>query len=278
MTRILIFYLLIIILQGCSSKSFKHSSSKLQNQISDSLKRSHKIEHGYLVALYELNEPVKSTRIYSKDYGKLINQTEYNKIYLKKISSKANKSIIYRNAASKGIKLKSLLLILQNKYNLFKSSTKKYLNNFYNDSNINELYRVDKIASFVPLLMPEFSATITSHYGQRKIGKKRKFHTGIDLASTKGSNIFAAATGKVIFTGNNSGYGQTIDIEHQNHLMTRYAHLKNILVHKGQNVIRGELIGVQGKTGNARGEHLHFEIRLKGKPLNPADFLVHSCK
>lgn len=107
-----------------------------------------------------------------------------------------------------------------------------------------------------------------------KFGKRgARMHTGVDYAAPAGSHIYAVAPGVVTFSGWRGGYGQLVIIKHDNGLVSRYAHCSKILVHKQCAVQAGTIIGHVGKTGNARGSHLHFEILCNNKFLNPAQFL-----
>ncbi|RUS43073.1 murein hydrolase activator EnvC [Cohnella sp. AR92] len=119
---------------------------------------------------------------------------------------------------------------------------------------------------------------ISSPYGYRThpvTGQKNKLHTGIDMAVPKGTPVYAAESGVVIVAQTWSGYGNTIIINHGGGLWTLYGHLLNggILVKKGQEVKRGDKIGLVGKTGTATGYHLHFEVRKNGDPVPPAPYL-----
>lgn len=121
------------------------------------------------------------------------------------------------------------------------------------------------------------SATITSGFGWRahpvirdKDGNKaQRHHNGYDLGAKEGTPIFAAGDGIVEFAGWNKGYGYLTRIEHGGGLSTRYGHQSKLLVSKGQRVKAGQKIGLVGSTGMSTGAHLHFEVRLKGKPVNP---------
>ncbi len=116
---------------------------------------------------------------------------------------------------------------------------------------------------------PFSAGSITSRYGSRSRG----FHTGLDLAGATGSPVYAADGGTVSFAGWSGGYGKLIKINHGNGYVTYYAHLSSINVSNGQKVAKGEMIGRVGNTGNSTGPHLHFEIRLNGKTLNPANYI-----
>ncbi|MBN1501159.1 MAG: M23 family metallopeptidase [Spirochaetes bacterium] len=116
---------------------------------------------------------------------------------------------------------------------------------------------------------------ITSSFGMRKhpILKKQKFHNGIDIGLNIGTEVRAAASGKVIFTGVKEGYGNLIVIEHKDNYITVYAHLSEMNVKKDEQINAGEVIGLSGSSGTVTGPHLHFEIRKYLTPLNPSAFL-----
>lgn len=122
---------------------------------------------------------------------------------------------------------------------------------------------------------------LSSFYGPRKMrGGKWGFHHAIDMAAIKGTSVMAAAAGRVIEARKAPGYGNTILIEHNNKYKTRYAHLKSMFVRSGQEVARGALIGSVGDTGHVRSSfrkgdpsHLHFELHVFGKKVNPMHFL-----
>jgi len=105
-------------------------------------------------------------------------------------------------------------------------------------------------------------------------------HEGIDLAAPLGSAIMAATDGTIAFMGWIDGYGRTVDIDHEDGFMTRYAHLKSFTtgLTVGKNVFIGQPIGLVGVSGHTNGPHLHFELRKNGKPVNPKTWLgLASC-
>lgn len=114
---------------------------------------------------------------------------------------------------------------------------------------------------------------ITSQFGVRTLGGRRDYHTGLDIDGNSGASIRAAESGKVSFNGYINGYGYTIIIDHRDGYSTVYAHNSANLVKVGQSVNKGDIIARVGATGNATGSHLHFEIREKGKPVNPLNYL-----
>ncbi|HVA98372.1 MAG TPA: M23 family metallopeptidase [Bacteroidia bacterium] len=114
-----------------------------------------------------------------------------------------------------------------------------------------------------------YIGAITSNFGFRRY----RYHYGIDIKLNKGDSVSAAFDGKVRFTQHNRSYGNVIIIRHNNGLETIYAHLSKILVHPNENVVAGEKIGLGGSTGHSTGNHLHFEIRYKGHPIDPTTII-----
>ena len=99
-------------------------------------------------------------------------------------------------------------------------------------------------------------------------------HPGIDLAGAYGTPIFATADGTVLRAGwNNGGYGNLVEIDHGQGIQTRYGHLSQRIAQPGQRVHRGDLIGLMGSTGRSTGSHLHYEVRIDGRAVNPIPFM-----
>jgi murein DD-endopeptidase MepM/ murein hydrolase activator NlpD len=99
------------------------------------------------------------------------------------------------------------------------------------------------------------------------------FHEGVDFMAEEGAPILAAAGGVVVYAAAHPQYGNMIEVDHGNDLVTRYAHASKLLVKVGDVVLRGSKIGEVGNTGRSTGTHLHFEVRLRGAAQNPANFL-----
>jgi len=116
---------------------------------------------------------------------------------------------------------------------------------------------------------------ISSYFGYRvhPISGKRTLHEGIDYAVNVGTTVRAARGGKIVYSGWARGYGKTVIIEHQRGLRTLYAHNSKLLVYSGENVYRGEPIAKSGNTGRSTGPHLHFEIQVNSRPVNPLNYL-----
>ncbi len=114
---------------------------------------------------------------------------------------------------------------------------------------------------------------ITSPYGMRVISGRKDFHAGIDIGGPTRTNIVAAESGRVSYAGYMRGYGNVIILSHDGGYSTVYGHNSVNLVRKGQYVKKGSIIAKLGSTGNATGPHLHFEIRVSDKPVNPLSYL-----
>ena len=128
----------------------------------------------------------------------------------------------------------------------------------------------------VPSDKPVNMARLTSGYGTRAdpFKGRRANHAGIDLAGPIGTPINATADGVVKRAGwNSGGYGNLIEIDHGRGIITRYAHLSRVGVKAGDVVTRGQEIGKMGSTGRSTGSHLHYEVRIDGKAVNPIPFM-----
>lgn len=127
----------------------------------------------------------------------------------------------------------------------------------------------------IPSGKPTMAPMETSSYGYRRdpFNGHAAFHAGIDFPGSFGQPILAAAKGRVSFVGQRQGYGNVVEVDHGNGLMTRYAHLSGFAARPGQPIARGGAIGRMGSTGRSTGTHLHFEVRLNGQPINPRRFL-----
>lgn len=119
------------------------------------------------------------------------------------------------------------------------------------------------------------TASITAGFGYRKnpfTSRGTEFHDGIDFAASYGETVSATGDGIVIFAGWNAGYGRMVIISHGYGLTTLYAHNSKLLVKQGDKVKKGQAVSKAGNTGRSTGTHLHYEVKLNGKNVNPANY------
>lgn len=130
----------------------------------------------------------------------------------------------------------------------------------------------------VPAFMPVKDFRYTSGYGFRydPFNGNGAMHAGIDMAGAYGEPIYASASGTVLQAGRANGYGNLVELGHGKGIDTRYGHLAQVLVKPGEKVRQGQLIGRMGSTGRSTGVHLHFEVRVDGRAVNPRPFLDSS--
>ncbi|WP_339802070.1 M23 family metallopeptidase [uncultured Marinobacter sp.] len=121
---------------------------------------------------------------------------------------------------------------------------------------------------------------LSSKYGYRTdpFNGRRTWHNGVDLAGKEGGEVIAVAAGVVTFSGDRSGYGNFIEIDHGDGLVTRYAHGKENLVSTGDVVQRGEQIAVMGSTGRSTGPHVHFEVLRNGRGEDPVKYISRASR
>lgn len=138
-----------------------------------------------------------------------------------------------------------------------------------------KLDTLEKGSIAIPSAMPVEGMKFTSGYGVRSDPFQRRaaMHAGVDLAGPVGTKIFATADGIVRRAERASGYGNLVEVDHGRGIHTRYAHMSKLLVRPGQPVKRGELVGLMGSTGRSTGSHLHYEVRIDGKAVNPIPFM-----
>lgn len=115
--------------------------------------------------------------------------------------------------------------------------------------------------------LPSGSYVVTSYYGD---GRN---HQGVDLGANKGTSIFAVKGGTVVSSGSNGAYGYCVIVDHGNGVKTLYAHASKLLVSKGEKVSAGQVIALVGSTGRSSGNHLHFEVIINGRNVNPAPYI-----
>ena len=120
---------------------------------------------------------------------------------------------------------------------------------------------------------------VTSPFGNRfhPITGQWRMHTGVDYRGSTGTPVYAVANGRVVLAGRNGGFGNTVEIQHENAYITQYAHLHRIHVRNGQRVSKGTVVGTVGSTGVSTGPHLHFGLRVNGRWVNPSNLRMASA-
>ncbi|MGI4732714.1 MAG: M23 family metallopeptidase [Janthinobacterium lividum] len=128
----------------------------------------------------------------------------------------------------------------------------------------------------IPSVHPVQQLEYTSNFGIRSdpFNHTARMHAGVDIRGPVGTPIYATADGTVDRAERAGGYGNLLELDHGKGIQTRYGHLSKILVEPGTPVKRGQLIALMGSTGRSTGSHLHYEVRIDGKAVNPAPFLT----
>ncbi|WP_120716829.1 M23 family metallopeptidase [Tsuneonella amylolytica] len=134
---------------------------------------------------------------------------------------------------------------------------------------------LDTSLAAIPQYRPAAVEMLTSSYGFRSdpFTGESAMHSGLDFRGPVGAPIYAAANGRVTFVGRKGGYGNVVEISHGNGMITRYAHMSRFQSRVGQEVAAGDVIGAIGSTGRSTGPHLHFEVRVNDRAVNPRPFL-----
>jgi murein DD-endopeptidase MepM/ murein hydrolase activator NlpD len=141
--------------------------------------------------------------------------------------------------------------------------------------NWKKLDQIERGTIAIPSAMPVSGTDLTSGFGVRSdpFRGRAAMHAGVDLAGPRGTPIYATADGIIGRSQWVSGYGNLVEINHGSGIQTRYGHLSRAMVKAGQRVKRGELIALMGSTGRSTGNHLHYEVRIEGKAVNPMPFM-----
>lgn len=134
---------------------------------------------------------------------------------------------------------------------------------------------LQRVLRMLPLVSPVDNYRLTSGFGPRidPMRKRKARHNGLDLANRTNTPILAPAPGNVVFTGWRGGHGRTVIIDHGLGVRTQYGHLKKILVKRGQRVEFRDKIALMGSSGRSTGTHLHYEVQLDERPINPMKFM-----
>lgn len=159
-----------------------------------------------------------------------------------------------------------------------------YIRELKKDSQLEEVIQQDlivymnestqKLAS-IPSIIPS-QGFISSRFGNRisPFTGSRQLHKGLDIAAPIGTKIIAPADGKVVFAQRDGAYGLSVEVDHGNGIITRYAHMSKFNVKRGDKIKRGDLIGLVGNTGRSTGAHLHYEVIVNGVHTDPMAYIV----
>ena len=128
----------------------------------------------------------------------------------------------------------------------------------------------------IPSVLPVHAGEITSGFGERidPFTELDAFHRGLDVAAPLGTPVRASAAGRAVFVGPSAGYGLVVELEHHPGVFTRYAHVGELLVKKGEAVKRGQTIGLVGTTGRSTAPHVHYEVWVDGHPVDPMKYIL----
>lgn len=139
----------------------------------------------------------------------------------------------------------------------------------------NRMEQLEGLVTSIPSTMPAEGMNLSSGFGYRRdpFTGAGAMHSGLDFKGAHNSPVRAAAAGQVSAVGRQSGYGNTVEVDHGYGIVTRYAHLAGFTARVGQAVTAGQQIGRMGSTGRSTGTHLHFEVRVNGNAVNPRRFL-----
>ncbi|MFV3073854.1 peptidoglycan DD-metalloendopeptidase family protein [Niveispirillum fermenti] len=151
------------------------------------------------------------------------------------------------------------------------------------ESRLERQARLRAVKHYLPLTPPVDNFYVSSGFGSRRDPFTNDWasHTGLDLVAREGSPVTLPAAGRVIRAGYDPGYGNMVEVDHGFGIHTRYAHMKKISVKRGENLDPGRALGTLGSTGRSSGPHLHYEVLLDGKPVNPLRFMErgrHLCE
>jgi murein DD-endopeptidase MepM/ murein hydrolase activator NlpD len=143
------------------------------------------------------------------------------------------------------------------------------------DRQIDRWEVLHQVARALPLAAPLTQFSVSSGFGPRRdpLNGRAALHQGLDLGAPMRSSVYSTAPGQVVFAGRNGRYGRMVEIDHGFGIRTRYGHLDSILVKRGQVVAHHEKIGLLGNSGRSTGPHVHYEVRVNGKPHDPMNFL-----
>lgn len=168
----------------------------------------------------------------------------------------------------------TLIREMHEQVNLTNLAAKKQALDFENL--IQQLEKKRNLLACTPSIRP-VDGWITSKFGYRvsPFTGRKEFHSGLDIANKAGKKIIATADGTISYAGGKVYIGNLVVIDHGYGRVTKYGHLKKVLVKRGQKVKRGDVIGLMGNTGRSTGPHVHYEVRINGTPVNPTKYILN---
>ncbi len=278
------------IVSGCSTAP---QTPKLVAKLRSEIKKTHGLKDGEIIAKFDLEKIENSSdKLFHPNYGGIVNNAEENSKFLSNFTKKyRHKDLLQTNAYQKIGVMNELLIKLDNQHKLLASSIRAKIHNiskyFKNNTKTKNHKKEDYVAmlaslhnatKFIPIFSPVTQPIITSKFGPRFHPHKKKIenHTGLDMAGARHCKIYASGEGKVEAVAKTNSYGNMVIIRHDKDIKTRYAHLSHVFVKTGDKILLGQRIGQQGCTGTSRGEHLHLEILVRDKPVDPLPFLTNS--
>lgn len=284
------FGFLVIAFALASCVSSIETKSLLGN-IKGELKEKYSISNGDIIAKFDLQKISEDDKLFSPYYGKIINSVILNRKFLNDFDGTYRyKNFIQTSSYDKMSRLSFLLNNISEKYKVIPKKTSKSIAKlaFYfkkhkdigNKKNdfLAQLAKLHESTKFLPIMVPMYRPEVSSSFGirQNPFTKRQSKHNGIDLVGKINSEIYASGYGVVEQVTTVRGFGNMIVIKHNNVLKTRYAHLSDFKVKQGDIVVMGQVIGIQGRSGTSSGHHLHFEVLVRNKPVDPADFIARS--
>ncbi|MCB1182141.1 M23 family metallopeptidase [bacterium] len=143
---------------------------------------------------------------------------------------------------------------------------------------IDTLAAREVVRGHIPSIRPVDTGWMSSRFGFRKdpFTAKQTFHRGLDFSVPIGTDVRVSGDGTVLAVQQQRGFGRVVKIDHGNGVVTVYAHLNEVLVKKGERVVRGDVIARSGNSGRSSAPHLHYEIRVGGRPVNPLTYILDS--
>lgn len=273
---------LVFLLAGCSQRTYTPQviTQKIEQRITKEVKRP----DAHVAVLFDLGQVSSSSYLYYPSYQSIINNYDQAQQFLTKhIDSFKDYNKLNKVAGMKIAKARVKLDALRAK-NLIPQTYKSFL---VGKDNIEKLHSLHaKFLRHIPLMLPMSNPKLTSGYGPRgsktiyikhgrkKIKKKQRcFHYAVDLIGPINAPVFASAEG-MAETGISPSYGRYVVIHHDYGIKTLYAHLSSVMVKTQERVLQGQILGLQGDSGRARGHHLHFEIIINARKIDPMIFIA----